>query len=1047
MAILKACAFFAVLGLLVRPSAAANVLPPLPEARAPFVREKGIPAQHDVDFWGKDAIHVPVAPTRNLMVNGSFEQRFKGWRWQYGGTHWADVPKGCEKHGIVEGGLFGRMALIIRDGQPNASPLWSTSVPVQKGARYTLSWYGKAPKRHQVRVVVCSAMPGGEGSGDFDWGWGRSNSWTAVGTEWERHEATFTAPASGLFVQIWGTGGNVLIDGIQLEEGEKATDYIEAPATGFLTTSDPDNHVYAHKRIGAKLELSGSNGWRGEVRVRVRNFYSEELYDRTFPVALPCEVVDLGFDDADFGLGVFCVRLDFKAASQTPCGPSLPSWTDYQRFAVLNPLDNRHPTATFYCVTPWFERVERGRDVAMKMRDWGLGMADGIDRGYSRGGASKLFRESGMKGTLHPLTYDLGFIQPTWMSTNIAPERLQWIETNAYRFASICREDDTLWTFGNEEDWFVRREGFEAHWKCIEACYRGCRRAFDERGLKLRFAPTHGCSHYFRGRNRDLIDGYLETANRHGFKYDAVAIHAYSNIDGGVLGPHDADAEVQYLIERMGYYGYPDSTPVLISEAFNMLPYRIPEWGAWEWSDGVICGPPSQDIGNREFLQAGSMARMYLIYLKYWPKVALCHNWQFRPGFLDANLSPHLWLKMVNTLGHLLPDPRFYGDARPFSDVRGYVYMQGGRGILAVWTTNHEVERGKRRGAILKMALPKDAAFLDLMGNARVATHTAGEKTDVPLTPAPLFILSKDAEGLLKAIRTAGTDDPATGIRCDIRPAANGSVGIVLENATSRPQPTPFGEIPAGTTISNLLRQADSRGFGVMEMRHFTTNYPFLSSPWKMDYFKIPRCGTKPDWRAIPAMKVTNMARHNGRDVTAKAEMKMAWNDDYLFLRMEVEDPAYIPKEMYPALGPNELWRYDGCLEVYLDAFGDARATHGGSDLDDSRYDFAVGRVNRQIAVNWQLAQGTQSATDEEIRKKVIRYFKCTEKGYVHGFALAKRYLAPIELKRGTTFGFGLFLQIREDVKQTDQSGLSLSCERGWSCNGCPKTWPMAILD
>lgn len=1016
---------------------------PLPTTRAPFVTEKPMPSICGIDFWQDDALHVPVPPVRNLMTNGSFEQNFKGWRWQFGGTHWTDVPKGQERHGIVDGGLFGRKALILRNGQREASPLWSTSIPVVKGRTYTLSWYDKAPKPHRTRVVPCSTAMWGSGSGPFDWGWRRTNSWTKVGTEWERHVNTFVAPENGIFIQILGVGGDVLIDGIQLEEGDSATEYVEAQAGAFLRTGDPDNYIRAGSPISARLELFGRDGWRGRIRIRAKNFYSEQLYDRTFAVALPHADLPLDFDARRFGTGIFCVRTDFIPADGGA------EWTDYQRLSVLEPLANEHPTARFFCVTPWFARLERGREVAMKMRDWGLGMTVGVNRSYSEGNEAKLFDESGMKGTLHPLLYELGFMKPDWMSTNMPPERLQWIETNAYHFASICRPDDTLWTFGNEEDWLVRREGFEAHWKCIEACYRGCKRAFDERGLKLRFAPTHGCSHYFRGRNRDLMDGYMETANRHGFKYDAICIHAYSNIDGGVLGPNDADTEVEHLIGRMKYYGYPDSTPILISEAFNMLPYRVPEWNANEWSDGVLCGPPSQDIGNREFLQAGSMARMYLIYLKYWPKVALCHNWQFRPGFLDANLTPHLWLKMVNTLGHLLPDPRFYGDAKPFSDVRGYVYRQGEKAILAVWTTNNEVERGRRQGARIEMKLPADASFVDLMGNPRSAVRSATGVTSVPLTPAPLFVVSKDASALLKALQTAGTDDPSTGLKCDIRPSADGSVGISLENSTSRSQPTPFGDIAPGRIVSRQLRAADPTGFNVMEMCHFVTNFAFLTRPWKMDYFKIPRCGKAPDWNAIPAMKFTNMVRHKRRDVTAVAEFKMAWNDEYLFLRLNAEDPNYIPVEKYPPLTPAEIWRYDGCLEVYLDAFGDARAAkrYRGMGLDDSRYDFAVGRVNRQVAVNWQLAQGTASATDEEIRKKVIRYFKRTEKGYVLGFALSKRYLAPIELQSGTTFGLGLFLHVREDVKQTAPSGWSLSCEPGWACNSCPHTWPMVILE
>jgi len=46
--------------------------------------------------------------------------------------------------------------------------------------------------------------------------------------------------------------------------------------------------------------------------------------------------------------------------------------------------------------------------------------------------------------------------------------------------------------------------------------------------------------------------------------------------------------------------------------------------------------------------------------------------------------------------------------------------------------------------------------FVDLMGNRRAApTANADGTTFVPLTPAPLFIVSRDAEGLVKAFENA----------------------------------------------------------------------------------------------------------------------------------------------------------------------------------------------------------------------------------------------------------------------------------------------------
>lgn len=89
--------------------------------------------------------------------------------------------------------------------------------------------------------------------------------------------------------------------------------------------------------------------------------------------------------------------------------------------------------------------------------------------------------------------------------------------------------------------------------------------------------------------------------------------------------------------------------------------------------------------------------------------------------------------------------------------------------------------------------------------------------------------------------------------------------------------------------------------------------------------------------------------------------------------------------------------------------FGDARSQgEKHPDLNDSRYDFCGDQVKRMLAVNWQLAQGTRSATDREIAEKLERSFTRTEKGYVYEVAFAARYMAPIDLKPGTVAGLGV---------------------------------------
>jgi hypothetical protein len=57
---------------------------------------------------------------------------------------------------------------------------------------------------------------------------------------------------------------------------------------------------------------------------------------------------------------------------------------------------------------------------------------------------------------------------------------------------------------------------------------------------------------------------------------------------------------------------------------------------------------------------------------------------------------------------------------------------------------------------MLKLALPNDVHFVDLMGNDRATPPADADGTSaVPLTPAPIFVVSRDAEGLLKVFEEA----------------------------------------------------------------------------------------------------------------------------------------------------------------------------------------------------------------------------------------------------------------------------------------------------
>ena len=1043
-----------------------------------------------IDFWALDALHVPQPATRNLIMNGSFEQDLKGWRWEDWSADYK--PSDVLREEIVEGGKFGRHALLLRAVQMSCPPLCSAPMPLEAGETYTVSCWAKAMngKKADFKFLVRSVTQGAKywqfkGLDEFP-------RRTVTGADWQRVSFSFVADAGGFFVQIAPDHGagreGVLIDGVQVEKAKSPSDYTEPDFVANLTTSNQYNDLKPGDPIDAALEVQSLNGAKGAVNVRVFNGYYELVYKDTFALALAnggMTKLKLNLDSAKLGRGLFIVRMDYVAKSNPKNQRSGKQsvFTDYTRFIIQQPLANMHPTSQLYANHCGFYRVSRAPHYLKKFVEWGWGSTDGRKNSHSVDHPlAAEVRALGIRNYVHPVAYEGRILEEVatkplpsgarvpeqrWLKQTGTPEELEFFEVCAYEAAVKCQPEDDIWTFSNEEEaWLgaLGEKGFEVQFAFNAAIQRGVRRAFKERGLPPpRFAESSGCSHYFNGRNYDLIDGYLKTALAHGFRYDVVAIHPYSNVDGGTLGPHDADVETQHLVDTMAKYGYPESAKIMFTECFNMQPWRFPSWRCDGWGDHYRANTtPSHDCGNREFVMAASQMRLYIIALKYWPKVQLVHPWN-RDPFVDLRFTPLMFTFSANTLGHLLPSPAFVGDAQPYGDVRGYCFRQGDKAVMPVWTTNHDVENGEKKSPVLEMTLPSDTVFVDMFCNERepLAEDVAreggadGRKTiRVPLTPAPLFLVSKDAAGLLKALREAVADDPSTALVADVRPEVSGALNLTLENLTKAPRKgilkvgdkdVAYDLPPRGKSV-HLVGKGDAEPMVLKSWKK--TISPLFPKPWDTKWFYVPKCGEKPDWSKMPAMPLATV-----RDTAAKgfkASCKYAWNKDYLFIRVEAEDPQFFScKEDGKPFFANVLYAHDGCLEVYFDGFADARSQGTkGYDENDSRYDFLENHVCRFKAVNWQLAQGTASATDDEIKEKLVRKFTRTEKGYVYELAFAARYMAPVELKAGTVAGAGLCLHEywRDADGKMRHASVSDATLPGYDCDQKPWVWPLMVL-
>ena len=211
---------------------------------------------------------------------------------------------------------------------------------------------------------------------------------------------------------------------------------------------------------------------------------------------------------------------------------------------------------------------------------------------------------------------------------------------------------------------------FDEYFKAQSAAARGVRRA----NPNAIIIPTCGTSGYSRMRGYDAIEGYLNAARKHGFRYDAIAVHPYGNIDKGTLSQNDLDEETRAsdrpdekvrLRQRDPdlFHGNVQHPGNLCSPHGEPIPPTIT----------IRRGKPSYDFGNREFIHASSAARIYIMALKYWPQVQSVNIWVAQP-FMDLSLTPILLCKAVNTLGTHLGDVAYLADVKPAAGIRGYVF-------------------------------------------------------------------------------------------------------------------------------------------------------------------------------------------------------------------------------------------------------------------------------------------------------------------------------------------------------------------------------------
>lgn len=1060
-----------------------------------------------IDFQTSDRLDVPdYTECRNLLSNPSFEA---GLRYYTFGPGIGSYEPGYEDKYTVDHtvGKFGKSSLRIKTLHPvmQFDMIRSFAYPVKNGADYTLSFYAKASSPglgldvvHTGDTILAKEIfP--KGASNF-----------RLTTDWKRYAIPFLSKSKGYAFSFQAPDnvedGKIWIDGIQLEEGNQATDYVEKPVCAFLTTSAPDNFLTPEDKIDGILQLrTASPGRKGETKVSVRDFFYRDTDLGSFAFTTDdagSAAIPLPLDKCLHGKkGVFVVR------AETVLDGGRKN-VDYFRFSVMDKMHGTHKNKGIFS----FQSVMLPRCDAWLQRweDIGLGSTNYMLYTPHDPRLFKLLEKHHIEFTGKQIEKHWGrpegeiTIQPYGAGTNrdekvlasgfhdwdkVTPEREKMIEQAAYEYAGHYSWIHDWYLQGECKLRFkvLRDEKNEDFARLLVAVAKGVKRASPENQAYL----TGGASHltFGLGETEDYLKAVEKVAP--GFKFDRIAIHAYNDLPENP----DIDAGTKAFLDMLKAHGYGD-VPVYYNEGGYWTPYNIPEWGLTSYDsnsmDHYHLWNPSYDMGWGERISAAFSVRGWLAALKYADRVKQYNLW--RPWiYLDCDLKPMAIQKAANTLARLLGNADFVKDIRFAPESRSYLFRDAdGCPVAAVWGYNESVDRGLKAPPVaeLKFAPGKTPRVIDLMEDVDSSAEKDGT-VRISLGPFPVFLNGRPGEtaSMEAALNNAViADGSAVACPLEIRTDLTGSglLDVVLRNQLSRnlvgirlELDAPQGKIirsdltipgnrscKVGVKLSEpiadnrlmtlhlpyFLKIGDNSYRGDIDCSAFAVNRTFR--PIKID-------GDLSDWKDFPFIKMENRNNYVGKmgwipreriqgevgyPGDFEAEFKAAWDPDYLYLGVRVTDDKFVHEKYEIA---SSRW-HDDCLQLYLDTLNNGKdKSTQRMDEDDYNYDFfpevssGTMLVYRRFAPNMQLIGGLAAPKANTFDSTVKTAFRLTPDGYVYEIALPRNRIAPIRLQQGSVFGLGLYLPDRDD--KNIKGALTLT-PSGTTCYLRPNLWPTVIL-
>lgn len=386
----------------------------------------------------------------------------------------------------------------------------------------------------------------------------------------------------------------------------------------------------------------------------------------------------------------------------------------------------------------------------------------------------------------------------------------------------------------------------------------------------------------------------------------------------------------------------------------------------------------------------------------------------------SGSWQPGPWLYAAKTAGEMIGENATAATVKMGFDSRCYMFDHGNRRVAALW---------KWHGAPVTLKFPYPVEYREMMGSCR-------KSSTVPLSDHPVYLVSTlDVKAFGELIRSAMPETSAEPVRFSVEVLGPRSFGVKVRNMTAKPlsgrvevagftRTQEFRDLPGEESAVmrfSLPQDISTQGRRVsvlvqLPSRKLTREFDLKAILVPYTDRNITVDGDLSDWPAnARTLRLDFRNAYNRRKTPwsdeakrSSAEVKFAWNSEYLYLAVVVKKQGFYPESI------RNPWMGDG-LQLAFDTIRNAVRETAGYQDDDFEYIFwrnngvpQVWRSQASVANYDSLPKPLGIVSDV---KFAIRR---TEEQTVYEMAFPPFSISPFKLVSGSACRFNLIVNLND---------------------------------